>query len=79
MPKATRAQQGERNLLQICLDVHMCSSDSSDATLDTYIEDIELLKKAVRHWEKGYVGTKAFDDAVLNLINATIDEANPDG
>lgn len=76
MPSSTREQQGERNLLQICLDVHQHTTGSSDVHAnDQYMADVALLQKAIDTWERSIAHDDAFDDHVYRLIKVTLAEA----
>lgn len=65
----------DENLLTICLALHMSLNGSSDpldrATHDRYVS---TLKSAFHTWEAGRPASKDFDDAVLDLILATLAE-----
>ena len=83
MPKEARERQGIstewHSLLDICLMVHMHSEGSSDElTPEQYEYHKETLATALNHWEPSHPRSKKFDDAVRNLIQVTLDEANGD-
>lgn len=65
---------GNENLLQICLDLHMAHTGSSDPLLD-YVKEryLKILHLANLHWRPS-VRHKEFDNAVRTLILATMRE-----
>lgn len=84
MPKESRERQVRtrydetkfRNLLEICLDVHMYTTGSSDdLSPDEYEYDKQTLAIALNNWREEIPRSKAFDDAVKALIQATLNEA----
>lgn len=84
MPKDARERQYRtrydqtkfRSLLDICLDVHMHSSGSSDElSPHEYEYDKKTLQIALDHWEEQIPQCELFDGAVKNLIQATLNEA----
>ncbi len=85
MPKQTRERQwvfandagGKKfiSLLDICLMVHQHSTGSSDELNPGQYEHWrDILKDAVRYWSEGHFQSLQFDNAVLNLIIATLNE-----
>lgn len=78
MDRETRVsflEQYERNLLKACQDLHMNISGSSDTL--SFMQRIELtgfLKQKILNWSS-ISHSKAYDDAVKNLIEITINEA----
>ncbi len=77
MPYEARIMMKEgETLLSICLDTHMSTTGSSDAlSADEYNRNLDILRTAVSNWKVGNVAYQRFDDAVLELCNATILEA----
>ena len=76
MPSATREEQGDRSLLEIALDVHMNTTGSCEYHPDEVAEDTATLRKALQYWEETtFKKSKAFDEAVKKLIEATLYEA----
>lgn len=75
MPQATRERQGDRSLLDICLEVHAATTGAGDLDPASYISDIHLLRDALLQWEGAPPQTKEFDAAVKQLIEVTIKEA----
>ena len=84
MPKEARGRQYRtrydqtkfRSLLDICLDVHMHTQGSSDELApQEYEYEKETLAIALNNWKEGLPRSKAFDDAVKNLIQLTLNEA----
>lgn len=73
----TRYDQAKfRNLVDICLDVHMHTQGSSDdLSPQEYEHDKETLGIALNTWRDEHPRSKSFDDAVKNLIQATLNEA----
>lgn len=76
MPKESRELMNEgENLLTICLDLRMSNSGAADPLIDSCKERyIKILKKAIRFWESGPEKFKRFDNAVLELCKATLEE-----
>lgn len=85
MPKEARARQTmlsdcgryvTLDLPHICLLVHMyhtgCGPDLGE---ERYLYHLETLKVALRYWTEDRPDDKLFDDAVKNLIIATIEES----
>jgi hypothetical protein len=63
----------DENLLQICLDLHMSSTGSSDPLDDdTYNRYVLCLEQAVVHWKSEAWWSELFDNAVLNLVKNTL-------
>ena len=83
MPKAARNRQYEEeprgrmlSLPEICLLVHMYSTGTGpDFGEKTYEYHKETLQIALDNWKEERLQDKLFDDAVKNLIQATLDEA----
>jgi hypothetical protein len=80
MPKEARERQDNftewHSLLDICLMVHQYSCGTSDEFLpEKYEYHKETLAIALNHWEESIPQCQKFDDAVKNLIYATLDEA----
>ena len=83
MPKEARVRQETewpdglvefRMLPQICSDLHMSFNGSADDTVHDDVFDLETLRIALKNWKEGREQDKLFDDAVRNLIAATIQE-----
>ena len=69
------ANSGFSNLLNICLELHMSNTGSSDCLNDeqkTFLATI--LEQALEEWNDGFIKYKLFDDAVENLIEKTLKE-----
>ena len=65
----------DENLLTICLALHMSVHGSSDPLpQDVHERYVLTLKDAFYTWEAGREASKDFDDAVLDLIMATLSE-----
>ena len=85
MPKEARARQTILNndgryvtleLPSICLLVHMYQTGSGpDLGEETYKFHLETLQIALDNWKEGRLDDKLFDDAVKDLIIATIHES----
>ncbi len=85
MPRAARERQTFLNdngkyvtidLPEMCLVVHMYQTGSGpDLGSERYKHHLETLQIALDNWEEGRPDEKLFDDAVLNLIVATINES----
>ena len=76
MPSATQTEQDDRSLLQIALDVHMCTTGACDDHPDQVARDKATLQKALKYWEPtSFKKAEPFDDAVKKLIEATLYEA----
>lgn len=76
MPRESRIlmKSGE-TLLDICINTHMALLGSADPlTLIELQRNTEILQKAVDHWQPGRTSSKRFDDAVLELCRATLEE-----
>lgn len=66
---------GFGNLLNICLELHMSNTGSSDVIGFTKkIFLVTILEQALEEWKEGPTSSKPFDDAVKNLIEITIKE-----
>lgn len=64
-----------KTLPQICMDVHMYSTGSGpDLGEERYEDYKKTLQIAVDNWKEESPYDKLFDDAVLNLIKATLKE-----
>jgi hypothetical protein len=74
MPQFTRDRQGGDSLLDYCLSLHAIKTGSLDADAVYAYQTAELLRDALEHWEEGPPFTKAFDDAVKNLIVVALAE-----
>jgi hypothetical protein len=84
VPKEARARQTKLNnegryvtinLPEICLYVHMYSTGSGpDLGEEEYNYWKETLQIALDNWKEERLDDKLFDDAVKNLIQATLDE-----
>lgn len=63
-----------RSVLEICLDVHMHNTGSGENPKQD--RDVVLLAKIADNWEPsfGHQEWQRFDDAVLLLIRAAIEE-----
>jgi hypothetical protein len=85
MPRAARERQtflndnGKYvtiNLPEMCLIVHMYQTGSGpDLGEDRYMRHLETLQIALDNWEVGREDDRLFDDAVYNLVKATIEES----
>lgn len=85
MPKAARQRQTllsdegryvTQTLPELCMIVHMYQTGSGpDLGSETYAYHLETLQIALDNWEEGRADEKLFDDAVLNLVVATINES----
>lgn len=64
-----------RSLLEICLDVHMTHEGSMERFGLDQIKDLELLNEWLDTWEPSTPKSELFDEAVRQLILATIAEA----
>jgi len=70
-------ESGYNNLLDICLDLHMMNNGSyQDMTKEKYEFLVSILKQADEEWFEGNSKYKIFDDAVRNLIKATLEECD---
>lgn len=68
-------QGGWRTLPEICMEVHMHTTGSSDLLTDEqHKEALNYLAERQRSWTT-HKGSTLFDMAVLNLVTATINEA----
>lgn len=68
-------ESGLGNLLNICLELHMSNTGSSDALSDeNRLFLINILKQALVDWTEGPEKYKKFDNAVLYLIETTLQE-----
>ena len=68
-------KSGFGNLLNICLELHMFNTGSSDALNDKdKLFLINILKQALLDWTEGPEKYKKFDNAVLYLIETTLQE-----
>lgn len=67
---------GYSNLLNICLDLHMQNSGSYDGMNKVVFKClVSILEDALNEWkETTHLKYKQFDDAVKNLIIATLEE-----
>lgn len=73
--KAQELMQANENLLQVCLDVHMAATGSSDPLLPDIWERYGTILFAARHnWEPPSPFAWQFDDAVLALVKAAIND-----
>ena len=64
---------GEDSLLSLCLSVHMSSTGGADPWSERGLEDaLKVLLLVLRDWEER---SNLFDDAVKNLVMATVIEA----
>ena len=63
-------------LFDLCLSAHMCVSGSSDAISDEQLQQLLTeLKQRRDNWKPSSECTKAFDDAVYAVLQASIAEA----
>lgn len=70
-------ESGFGNLLNICLELHMSNTGSSDALNgDQRSFLINILKQAIADWTEGSGKDKKFDNAVLYLIQTTLEECS---
>ena len=68
-------ESGLGNLLNICLELHMSNTGSSDALSDeNRLFLINILKQSIIDWTEGPEKYKKFDNAVLYLIETTLQE-----
>lgn len=68
-------EAGYNNLLDICLDLHMANTGSfQDVPTNKYKFLVSILKQSIEEWVDGNAKYKSFDEAVRNLIKATIEE-----
>ena len=68
-------ESGFGNLLNICLELHMSNTGSSDALNDDQrLFLINILKQSIIDWTEGQIKYKKFDNAVLHLITTTLQE-----
>jgi hypothetical protein len=73
--QAQELMRDNENLLQICLDVHMAARGSSDPLAPDIWERYGMVLFAARdNWQPSQVFAAQFDDAVLALVRAAIDE-----
>jgi len=85
MPKEARDRQTMLNddgkyvtidLPEMCLLVHMYYTDAGPSLgSDKYKHHLETLKIALDNWKEERLDSKLFDDAVKNLVIATINES----
>lgn len=84
MPKEARARQFKISvngksfvtLPELCMLVHMYSNGSSDELCESdYDNAKKTLQIALDNWKEERLEDKLFDDAVKNLIIATIEES----
>ena len=73
MPKQTRFFQHGRTLLEIAQQVHAAITGAGDPA-HTHELDIWLLSEALKFWENGPDYCRPFDNAVLALITAVVQE-----
>lgn len=69
-----RERQNGRNLLSICLDVHMTSTGAYERSVKDNNEDVEILYEALDIWEENTKFTEKFDEVVKSLIEITLEE-----
>ena len=70
-------ESGLGNLLNICLELHMSNTGSSDALNSEQRSFlVNILKQAIIDWTEGSDKTKKFDNAVLYLIQITLQECS---
>ncbi len=76
MPRESQELMIENEtLLQICLDVHMAAMGSSDPLLPEEAERYGKILFAARdNWQPSIKSSQSFDDAVLALVRAAIDD-----
>lgn len=75
MPSSTREEQQGTFLLGICLDLHGVHTGSIDRR-DMPDEEmwLAIIRKALATWELGPASSEVFDEAVKNLLIATLRE-----
>jgi hypothetical protein len=65
----------DKTVLDVCLMLHMSNTGSADPlTLEDEDKSLKLLKMMLSKWADSHVSSKRFDDAVKNLIEATLIE-----
>jgi hypothetical protein len=65
-------EDADRNLLQICLDVHMAQTGAYERTEAEQRADRHLLRDRLWKWRES---PNIFDEAVRQLIRATLNES----
>lgn len=64
-----------RSILDCCLDVHMTTTGASERTLTEQSNDLDVLEHTLAKWRAGHKNAVNFDNAVRQLIVATLEEA----
>jgi hypothetical protein len=64
---------GNRSVLDICLDVHMCTTGAYPRHKQEQEDDIDCLEEVLENWTDSIHAPK-FDNAVRKLIQVTLDE-----
>lgn len=73
------ANSGFGNLLNICLELHMSNTGSSDCLkIAEKTNLVSILKQSIEEWDDSYYNFQFFDNAVRNLIETTIEECSED-
>lgn len=67
---------GERSLLDCALGVHMTAIGTLERSLADQAKDMGVLQHTLRNWKPSWPGEQSFDDAVRNLIEIALGEAN---
>ena len=76
MPRQSQElMEPDENLLQICLDIHMAARGSSDPLASEIWERYGKVLFAARdNWKPSPAFSQQFDDVVLALVRAAIDD-----
>ena len=76
MPQEAQAlMDNDETLLDICLETHMATTGASDMLDDEWmVRNRRVLEIAVENWTPSSPRHLRFDNAVLELIKATLEE-----
>lgn len=67
----------EPSILEICIELHQNATGSADyLSTKQYDEYYHFLVNKIKNWKPGLEMCKRFDDAVLELAKATLEECN---